>query len=103
MVEKKSKPFVEADTLEEAHKMALEMYSNNAVNVEENPGAYTECLEETAERMTVLDNDGCATEELYLDGDFLADNVAEDPFDQDYLSTKEIDEDNPAFDHIRDE
>ena len=65
-----------ADSLEDAKRIAKEMFIKDEIDDLED--AYTEVVYDTTEEMTVLDNGGSATKELFVDGQFVADNVAEE-------------------------
>lgn len=84
---------MEAASLEEAKKKAKVIFDEESEWDQE--GFFGGPMEETLEYMTVADNNEASTRELYVDGEFVADNlVDEDTVDYD---------DDPAFDHLRDE
>lgn len=87
--------YIYSDTLEDAKRIAKEMYKKSEIDELEN--AYTEPIYDTVEQMSVADNSEEPTEELFVDGELVLTNLSEeDTSDYD-------DDDDPAFDHIRDE
>jgi len=84
---------IEADSLNDAKRIAKELYENNEIDEVEN--AYTEAIYDTSELMSAADNGEEPTEELFVDGELVLTNLSEE-------DTVDYDDD-PAFDHLRDE
>ncbi len=64
---------IEAETLEEAKAKVIEMCNTDSSNL---PSDDWDLLHETVEQMSVIDNDGQSTEELYThDGNMIWDNI----------------------------
>jgi hypothetical protein len=84
---------IEAENLDDAKRIAKELYENNEIDEVED--AYTEIIYDTAELMCAGDNGEEPTEELFVDGELVLTNLSEE-------DTVDYDDD-PAFDHLRDE
>jgi hypothetical protein len=84
---------IQAENLDDAKRIAKELYENNEIDEIEN--AYTETIYDTAELMSAADNGEEPTEELFVDGELVLTNLSEE-------DTVDYDDD-PAFDHLRDE
>jgi hypothetical protein len=84
---------VEATSLEEAKRQAKVIFEEETEWDQEE--FFGGPIEETLEYLTRDQNEGAATRELFVGGEFVTDNlVDEDTSDYD---------DDPAFDHLRDE
>jgi hypothetical protein len=69
----RNKFVIEADTLEEAKAKVIALCNTGT---HELPSDEWDLLHETVEQLTVGDNGGCATEELYTNGgDMIWDNI----------------------------